>query len=268
MPPAYDPQATLLYRMRGTVLPRVWPMVLITMGLSLALCFAFEPLRAAVKLGQSEGPKAQSTPVDRQLKVMWHLFHDAEVFLTYATTFLTFILGFFNSVAFSRWWKFRELTGVVLGRSSDTAVMVAAHITEGPEEEVLAARRDLCRLLLLALELHLQDAHQHEDVLEGRVDGITTAEEFAALKAIRKGRYSAVYGWILHRLDVAIRADLVHESQKTALLMGVQANVSMMRGACADVKMYQNQQIPLPYVSLLPSRSPASPTRASSGCVC
>lgn len=31
----------------------------------------------------------------------------------------------------------------------------------------------------------------------------------------------------------------------------MQENVSKMRGACADVKMYQNQQIPLPYVHLL-----------------
>ena len=35
------------------------------------------------------------------------------------------------------------------------------------------------------------------------------------------------------------------------VLQFVQENVSKMRGACADVKMYQNQQIPLPYVHLL-----------------
>lgn len=40
-------------------------------------------------------------------------------------------------------------------------------------------------------------------------------------------------------------------ARHTQVLQFVQENVSKMRGACADVKMYQNQQIPLPYVHLL-----------------
>ena len=40
-------------------------------------------------------------------------------------------------------------------------------------------------------------------------------------------------------------------ARHSQVLQFVQENVSKMRGACADVKMYQNQQIPLPYVHLL-----------------
>lgn len=249
MPPAYDPQSSLLWNISGTVLPRVWPMVFLTSSLSLALCFAFNEIRVLLKL-ENDLPD-QGFSVDKRFKLVYYLFLDAEVFLAYATTFLTFILGFFNSVAFARWWKFRDLTGVVLGRSVDTAVMIASHVSEGPADKLAATRHELLRLLLLALECHLQDAHQHSDLIDGRLVGLTSSEQFRALKKIKKARYSVVYGWFLHRLDKAISDGHVLSSTINSVHLGITGNVTRMRGACADVKMYQNQQIPMPYVHLL-----------------
>jgi predicted membrane chloride channel (bestrophin family) len=250
MPQAYDPQVSLLWNFSGTVLPRVWPMVFVTSGLSLALCFYFDEIRALVK--QEDDPHFPIN-LDRRVKMIFYLYKDAEVFLSYATTFLTFILGFFNSVAYTRWWKFRELTGVVLGRTSDTVVMIASHVTEGPADKLAQTRHELCRLLLLALECHLQDAHLHSDLIDGRLVGIIspTSREFRALKQLDKARYSVVYGWFLHRLNRAVADGHIAAATVSSVHVSIQANVTLMRGACADVKMFQNQQIPMPYVHLL-----------------
>lgn len=44
------------------------------------------------------------------------------------TTFVTFVLGFFNSNVFTRWWRLRELCGTVNGKTVDTAVLLAAYV--------------------------------------------------------------------------------------------------------------------------------------------
>jgi hypothetical protein len=112
------------------------------------------------------------------------------------------------------------------------------------------------RLMVLAVEVHLQDAHRAVDPLSSRrlVDrNLLTVgtSEYRELETTKKSRYSVVYGWVLHRFVVAIHDGHVHPNIAPQVLVFVQENISKMRGACADVKMYQNQQIPLPYVHLL-----------------
>jgi len=224
------------------------------------LCFLYEDIRDAVKAdtGDDHTPHEAGFSTDKRFKLYYFLFQDAHHFLTYSTTFLTFILGFFNSVAFSRWWKFRDLTGVVLGKTADTAVIFSAYITqqgshkdEGPRDE---ARRDLMRLLVLAVEVHLQDAHNNADVeIQRMVDRnllVAGSAEYNELSSMSKSRYSVTYGWVVHRFARCIDEGFVAPNIAPMVLLFVQENVSKMRGACADVKMYQNQQIPLPYVHL------------------
>lgn len=253
-----------------------------TCGLCQGLCFLYEDLRDAVK-AEKNGIDGFST--DKHLKLYYYLFQDAHEFLKYSTTFLTFILGFFNSVAFSRWWKFRDLTGVVLGKTTDTAVMFSTYVTEGDEQGREDARRDLLRLLVLAVEVHLQDAHRVVDfeikrMVDRNLLSVGT-NEYNELDSMKSSRYSVVYGWLMHRFSKAVEDGYVSpkiapqvrpsclESYRQSqcqltlaairvsamcilqVLQFVQENVSKMRGACADVKMYQNQQIPLPYVHLL-----------------
>eukprot|EP01043_Picozoa_sp_COSAG02_P058219 COSAG02_NODE_7210_length_3118_cov_1.879762_2_plen_204_part_00 len=171
----------------------------------LGLCFLYEDLRDAVK---TERDGFEGFSIDKRLKLYYYLFQDANEFLKYSTTFLTFILGFFNSVAFSRWWKFRDLTGVVLGKTTDTAVMFSAYVTQGDEEGREVARRDLLRLMVLAVEVHLQDAHQMKDFeIERMVDrnllSVGTAE-YNELGSMQSSRYSVVYGWLMHRFSQAV----------------------------------------------------------------
>lgn len=146
--------------------------------------------------------------MDKRLKLYYYLFQDAHEFLKYSTTFLTFILGFFNSVAFSRWWKFRDLTGVVLGKTTDTAVMFSAYVTDGDEKGREEARRDLLRLMVLAVEVHLQDAHRAVDfdcqrIVDRNLLEVGTAE-YNELASMKSSRYSVVYGWLMHRFSRAV----------------------------------------------------------------
>lgn len=49
------------------------------------------------------------------------------------TTFVTFVLGFFNSNVFQRWWRLRELCGTVNGRTVDTTVLLASYVSTEAE---------------------------------------------------------------------------------------------------------------------------------------
>ena len=176
-----------------------------TCGLRQGLCFLYEDLRDAVK---AEKTGIDGFSADKHLKLYYYLFQDAHEFLKYSTTFLTFILGFFNSVAFSRWWKFRDLTGVVLGKTTDTAVMFSTYVTEGDEQGREDARRDLLRLLVLAVEVHLQDAHRVVDfevkrMVDRNLLSVGT-NEYNELDSMKSSRYSVVYGWLMHRFSKAV----------------------------------------------------------------
>ena len=46
--------------------------------------------------------------------------------LTYFTGFLTFILGFFNSIVFARWWKMRELCGEIIKQNQTLTLNVTS----------------------------------------------------------------------------------------------------------------------------------------------
>ena len=55
-----------------------------------------------------------------------------ERILAYLTGFLTFILGFFNSIVFGRWWRMRELCGNVIENAQNSAMHVAIFVVRPP----------------------------------------------------------------------------------------------------------------------------------------
>lgn len=87
-----------------SVLPDVWRMCAFTVCLSFLLCQVYNPIRRAVRDGQKK-------------TLLFYLFHDCDAFFNMCTTFVTFILSFFNATVFTRWWKLRELCGTVNGRT-------------------------------------------------------------------------------------------------------------------------------------------------------
>ena len=48
----YSPGERTIFRIAGTIIPRVWPMALLSTVLAIALCFIFDPLRRAERQGR------------------------------------------------------------------------------------------------------------------------------------------------------------------------------------------------------------------------
>lgn len=189
----YPPGHTLLLRVRGTVLPWVWRIMATTSTLALVMVYCYDPLRRAMKPQN----QAANGMIDSTKKLLHYLFLDADYFLTFCTTFVTFILGFFNATAFSRWWKLRELCGTVMGRTIDTAVMVSSYV----KKEETDLRKELLRYLALAQALHLQDARRRKDLDRLVQLGLLEAgsAELQSMQECRSGRPSLAYAWFMSR---------------------------------------------------------------------
>jgi len=226
------------------VLPDVWRMCAFTVCLSFLLCHIYNPIRRAVRDGQKK-------------TLIYYLFQDCDSFFNMCTSFVTFILSFFNATVFTRWWKLRELCGTVNGKTVDTTVMLSAYIKRREDYE------ELLRLLWLAHALHVTSIdplvtsdpeHAMERVLRGlREDGLIAAEECEALRPTTLATstpLSIAYGWFTCRLRTAMLRD-VPPSLHSGLLQIVQANISAMRGAASDVLMYLGTPMPLAYTQLL-----------------
>ena len=224
-----------------TVLPTVWRMCFFTVGLAFLMCHVYNPIRRAVRKGE-------------KATLLYYIFQDCDAFFTMCTTFVTFILSFFNATVFQRWWRLRELCGTINGRTVDTVVVLSTYIHK--EEEL----GELMRYLWLAHALHIYsiqsgDLTTEEELLERlQQDGLLTHDdEVEALRICSSFQsstpLSVAYGWFTSRLYKDLR--YIPTSCHASLLQLCQTNVSAMRGAAGDVLMYLNTPVPLAYVHLL-----------------
>ena len=246
----YNPSHSLLrHGWHGTVLPDVWKMCCVSCSLALLLCNVYNPIRQAVRDG---GKKT----------FLYYVFHDCDAFFALFASFVTFILAFFNSTVFARWWKLRELMGTVSGRTVDTTMMLASFV--GEEREL----HEQMRLLWLAHALHVASVHklsaaQAEGVLAGLVEQelLKPGGEYDAIERCVANAgglststpFAVVYGWFLRRFTRSLGAPgaIVAPECRGAALQLVQGNLSVMRSAAADVLMYLSTPVPLAYTHLL-----------------
>ena len=70
----YSPGERTIFRIAGTIIPRVWPMMLLSTVLAIALCFIFDPLRRAERQGLA---------LTKLQRVGLYLFRDMERVLAY-----------------------------------------------------------------------------------------------------------------------------------------------------------------------------------------
>ena len=238
----YSPRELLVFsHLKGTVLPEVWRMCAFTCALAYALCHIYNPIRRTVRDG---GPKT----------ILYYIFHDCDAFFGLCTSFVTFILSFFNATIFGRWWKMRELCGTVNGRTVDTCVLLSAYIKDQEKLD------EMLRLLWLAHALHVHSVipSSHAGLLAQLVEGgLLMPEELAALQQCSSlassTPISIAYGWFSSRFGEALLA--LPPSLHSGLLQSVQTNVSAMRASAADVLMYLATPVPLAY-SLYPTPYP------------
>mmetsp|Transcript_27486 Transcript_27486/g.83621 ORF Transcript_27486/g.83621 Transcript_27486/m.83621 type:complete len:497 (+) Transcript_27486:283-1773(+) len=227
-----------------SVLPDVWRMCSFTVCLSFLLCQVYNPIRRAVRDGQKK-------------TLLFYVFHDCDAFFNMCTTFVTFILSFFNATVFTRWWRLRELCGTVNGQTVDTVVLLSGHVQKAEDMETLM------RLLWLAHALHVasidpaltSDPQEGmEKVLQGLLDdALLTKGEAEALRPMALDSstpLSVAYSWFNAHFSRVLRRD-VPPSMHGALLNRVSGNVSKMRGAAASVLMYLSTPVPLAYTQLL-----------------
>mmetsp|Transcript_82355 Transcript_82355/g.255969 ORF Transcript_82355/g.255969 Transcript_82355/m.255969 type:complete len:379 (+) Transcript_82355:110-1246(+) len=246
---AYKPGETLLLRVSGTVVPTVWRMSLITAVVTYVACLVYDPLR--------RGERAET--LGHYEKLLLNIFLDMDRVLKYLTGFLTFILGFFNSIVFHRWWKMRELCGNIIESSQNTAMHVAVFFVNEPpgaEDGAAAlreARRHLVRLLGLAQALALQACHRVRDfnwLIERRLLQ-RGSREHQVLQSLAGPGYKEVYGWYIASsyaygdqgmLDAKVYGSVLY------LMRWCLCNAS---NHAEDLMMHLNQQIPLAYCHLL-----------------
>ncbi|KAH8061254.1 hypothetical protein JL721_8915 [Aureococcus anophagefferens] len=159
-----------------------------------------------------------------------HLFRDAEKILAYLTGFLTFILGFFNSIVFARWWRMRELCGNVIEAAQNSAMHIAIFVVRRPaddaagEAELERTRHELVRLIGLAVALVLQACHRVRDL-----DWLAENE-------------------LLERGSAGARGA---RGDRGAGLQRASDGLTYMSNHAEDLMMHLNQPIPLAYYNLL-----------------
>jgi hypothetical protein len=144
-----------------------------------------------------------------ETKTFWHhLLDDAEKVLHYLTAFITFILGFFNSVVYSRWWELRTLCGRLMSASQCQAAHVTTYYTDAQNDPstLRKKRRKLIRSLGLGQALIFQACHRvrdHSWLIENDFmdEG---GPEHRALKAIASHKggpgYNEAYCWYMREM--------------------------------------------------------------------
>jgi len=215
-------------------LHKVVRLAMITALFSFVVCYGWDNLRRQEKVPGSKS-------------FLYWVFIDLERIWALLTTCLTFTLGFYNSNAYSRWWKLRVLCGDVLGRSIDTSVMICGYFSS-PESEAVTLRNKLIRYLNLAHQLLIFQIRDINDFKSLKAESLATDAEIEIIEDADCSKYNVVYGWFLR--EVYSNLDLLH-SVKEPVLLSFQTNVTKIRGAAADIGMYMNCPIPKEYVDFL-----------------
>jgi len=249
---SYKPGETLLFRLSGTVIPAVWHMSLLTCVVTFFACVIYEPLRQGSKdqaLGQRE-------------KLLLNLFRDMEKVMQYFTGFVTFILGFFNSIVFNRWWHMRELIGNIVEAGQNTAMHIAVFFVKEPpardgvdgDVQLQRSRRELIRLLALGQALALQACHRVRDHtwLINRGLLVRDSEEHMVLQNLASPGYNEVFCWYVAKAYKFMGEDgMVDEKVFSSVLYSQRWSMLSSSNHSEDLMMHLNQQIPVAYTHLL-----------------
>lgn len=160
---------------------------------------------------------------------------------------VSFLLGLFNSLTFSRWWAMRDRLGVVIGRANDISLMYSAYVN-GNDERSEWVRRELLRYSSLAHAALYKQTCEDDDWSDLLAAGLCTEKEKRLLEG-RPSAYMMVYSWLTELFLQAAESGRVAYPQTVIPL--IHANITKQRGAAADVLMYTGCQLPYSYAHIM-----------------
>jgi len=262
----YASQASVFLRWHGTVLPITWKLMALTGLLSCFVTYVYDQHQKAVKRGS--------------VSFTYYLFHDSEKFFGIATTFVTFILGFFIVIVFARWWKLRDLCGVVVSRAQDTAMFMVETL-QGPlrEQDRKASSLKQDRALVQAAQEDIREIARYTALVEALFfmtvrgdemkEGLLKlcdmscgslpdrmllekgSEEHQALLRCDCNRHEVVCGWLLRRHKQNIAKRVKDGGKLHYILYTTNAHLWDLRAAAAAALMHRDTPIPIGYTHLL-----------------
>lgn len=203
---------------------------------------------------------------------------------------MALMLGFYTSTIYGRWWRVRELIGTIVDKINDTTVQIVALIQDNPQnvtmdhaettgdsaEEIenkaegkgkrsfrtaktvdaATVRRNAVRYLnlshaLLVGDLFEKEKNQFTGLESLHECGLLTLQEYDSLDSMSpRNRHAIPLVWLLELTNETM-SDTQSYHIGSSLLFNITGNVSGIRGAMADLYMYQNTPMPLAYVQLV-----------------
>ncbi|QNP40706.1 bestrophin family protein [Lysobacter solisilvae (ex Woo and Kim 2020)] len=206
---------TLLFALKGSIIPVIWPRVLYTMLLSLAV-------------------------VATDLRGLVIHFSIDPAMLTLLGLTLAIFLGFRNSVAYQRWWEGRTLWGDLIIASRNLARQTQAFMPSLDPDPRKQLVHDVIGFSH-ALRHHLRDSAPDSDLQRWLAPGV-----YAAAMA-SPNRPNAVLGAIGETYAQAARATGL-DGMLSAAIDRELCQLSHVMGACERIK---TTPIPFAYILLL-----------------
>ncbi|MBX2801935.1 MAG: bestrophin family protein [Myxococcales bacterium] len=208
---------TLLFKWRGSALSRIWPLLLLTFALSVALTWAHD-----------------------QFDLVWMELSTAP--FTILGIALSIFLGFRNNACYQRWWEGRILWGRLVNVSRSYSRQVLT-LVGGDDPEVRVFQRALVYRMIAyvhALRLHLREQPRWEELgmflaaAERQAIADERSKPTALLHLMGQRHRSALdRGWI----------DVFH----LPILEESLTEITTIQGACERIK---NTPVPLSYTEL------------------
>jgi putative membrane protein len=215
----YSPSAwwSVLFRIRGSVLPGLWPRIVFVMAIGVA----------AVTLHHENGLKL------------------APIAHTILGVALGLLLVFRTNASYDRYWEGRRLLGTMVNRYRDLARQLIAFV-RGDGDAERAERARVVRLLQASFVLLCQGLRGERDL--DAVGALLTADERAALEPVAS-RYVSVAGWLARTLAAAADAGRLTETR----LLLMDGNLTALLDAWGGCERIVRTPIPFAYAQHIKS---------------
>jgi putative membrane protein len=201
----------VVFRLRGSVLPRLFPRILVAAGFGAFAAWLF------VTRGVKFPPIAH----------------------TLIGVALGLLLVFRTNASYDRYWEGRRLLGAMVNRTRDLTRQFATLI-EGADAATVAERRELRRLAAAFYAVSALGLQKETDL--DKLAGHLHEDERAQL-ASRAARGPIVLGWISQRLVALARAGKVTEPR----LQLLDANLTALMDALGGAERIVKTPIPFAY---------------------